>query len=50
MMILKDEESGLENYLWSIRKLYGWQVSRVINIAAGSAKLVVNVPELNGRF
>ena len=30
--------------------MYGWQVSRVINIVAGSAELGVNIPELDGRF
>ena len=31
-------------------KVYGWQVSRVINIVACSAKLGVNIPELDRRF
>ena len=38
------------NYLRSVCKLYGRQVSWVVNVAAGSAELGVNIPELNGRF
>ena len=37
-------------YLEGIHKLYGWQVSRMINIAASSAKLGINIPELNWGF
>ena len=36
--------------LGGIHKLYSWQISRMINIVASSAKLGINIPELNWGF
>ena len=36
--------------LGGIHKLYSWQISRMINIAASSAKLGINIPELDWGF
>ena len=37
-------------HLGGIRKLYSWQISRMINIVASSAKLGINIPELDWRL
>ena len=36
--------------LGGIHKLYSLQISRMINIGASSAKLGINIPELNWGF
>ena len=40
----------METLICSISELYCRQIGWMINIVTGSAKLGVNVPELNGRF
>ena len=41
---------AFQHYLGGICKLYGWLISRVINIVASSAELGINTLELNGGF